>query len=183
MSEGSLTPREAAVLQEMTYDMSRTSNSQEPGLSTRQIGDTLRDLREAGGLQNSREVNIRGENHGGPLGHATVSVRRDGGGRHFANSWPQDNGYATVTGQSGTAFAPGDHPERNFQTSVTYQRNQGGDSSRLVYRAAAGPRNEAEAQTLNREGTLRPLQIQCPVEPDQDCFTPHRVYPGDMRSR
>lgn len=182
MRDGSLTPREAALLQEMTYDMSRNPG-QDPGLSTRQIGDTLRDLRQAGGLQHTSEVNIRGEHHGGPLGHATVSSRTDHG-THFADSWPQQNGYAQVTGQSEASFAPGDHPERNFSSSVTFRHNQGGDSERLVYRAAGGARTDAE-RAQEAAGTLRPLEQQCQIDSTSEsgCFDTHRVYPGEMSSR
>ncbi len=135
MREGHLTPREAAHLQEALY---RVSDAGDPsatgaGLSGLELARTVTALQGAGGFPNTREVNFRSDRTGPASFHWTVTSRTASGTAH-ADSWPQANGYATVTAGPGrTEFHRDGHFERDFIADVTLRRDLDGTHIRTRY--------------------------------------------------
>lgn len=141
MDRGEMTPSQAAVLQELTYDVANardghTSGPQGRGLNDQDMATTVGELRELGAFPNTEEMNFRREHVFNQQGqatdsHWTVSTRNRNGRVNFADSAPRQNGYATVTGGDQASFAPFDHStERPHASSVVFQRGggSGGDA-------------------------------------------------------
>lgn len=125
MEAGRLTPSEAAQLQEAIYDHGEGLNGrQDNGLDRTDMRRTVSELRQHGAFGNTQEMNFRRETVDSTSGasHWTVSTRTNHG-THFADSYPQDNGYARVTGGDEAAFAPWDAEDRPMEDSVSLRGN------------------------------------------------------------
>lgn len=127
MEAGRLSPNEAAQLQEAIYDHSNARDGRaNQGLNRADMRDTVAELRRHGAFQNTRELNFRREQTDNGGSHWTVSSRTNHG-THFADSYPQDNGYARVSGGDQAAFAPWDAEDRPMLDSVVMRNNDRGN--------------------------------------------------------
>jgi hypothetical protein len=129
MEAGRLSPSEAALLQEGLYDHADGLNGrQDQGLNLSDMRRTVADLREHGAFPNTRELNFRREtvDSQSNSSHWTVSSRTTHG-THFADSYPQGNGYARVSGGEQAAFTPFDAEDRAMEDSLSFRPGSGGD--------------------------------------------------------
>lgn len=160
MREGNLTPRENAILQEMTYDMSHTGN--QPGLSDQNMTGLLRDLRQNGAYNNTEEANFRLQDNNG-ADHWTVSTRTNQGVNH-ADSLPRPEGsgsgtgYATVTGADGANFDP-PAEQGDYRGAVVFDRNEGGQELIRTRQQREGRVVEVHQNVSGGGGNTRPYVI------------------------
>lgn len=162
MRAGRMTPHEAAELQDAIFDHAEDLNGTEnDGLNLRDLRRTVAELREHGAFPNTRELNFRRETTDSATSssHWTVSSRTTHG-THFADSWPQANGYARVGGAGEAAFTPWDAEDRVMEDSLTVRPGAG---SAEFQETVAGPNGEWRMRDYDRAAARR----------DADAVTTH----------
>lgn len=125
MKSGRLTPNQAATLQDLTY---RAANKDKvAGLDGIELTGLVGGLQSAGALPNTTSANFRMTSYPDGSAHWTVTSTTRGGGTAHADSWPQANGYASVTAGPGkTGFTEGGKFDPSFAGDVTLSKDLAG---------------------------------------------------------
>lgn len=184
MRSGSMTPSDAAHLQDLLYRTGRDTDAlgpedpSAPGLTAFQMRGLATELRGHGAFASSDEVNFRMSDMDGS-NHWTTSVRRSDGSSAHADSWPSDEpgramGYAFVEhGMDVTSTGDGTHFDRSFVSDVTLRRDSvslrshGGESVRPA------PRDRPDltgGYVLDETHPLAPGATHIPDAPSQRFF-------------
>lgn len=182
MSEGHLSPAEAAQLQEYTFkvaDATDGSRHRNAGLDTTEIRDGLKSLQQNGGFPNTQDVavDLRNVNptpnaDGSYNNHYVVTTTDKNQNRTYANSWPNADGKATVT--TGVA-APAIKGESDFGGRITLHSGLDGKSveelmpvdsnGKLTYGQGGGTQSEAVVRIKEVQTPSGPVQYDAVYDP------------------
>ncbi len=148
----SLTPNQAARLQDLTYRTGRdmpdvrladgtVQRMDSAGLNALGMTTLTRSLRAEGAFANSRSVEMFNQD-----GHWTSVVTHRDGSASFANSWPDRDGRATAgEGRGDDARGPDGGANGRFRARVLMQNQDGG---RVYYEARTFPGEVAPGAAL-----------------------------------
>lgn len=180
MSEGHLTPSEAAQLGEMSWDAAgRADKAPNPvgrGATAYEAGAAMSALRSNGGLTHLSTASINNEVQSSTQ-HATATAVDSKGRVVSYDPWPQENGQAKVTNKD---MRPDQYSDLASRTSI--QNGSGGQAALVTDRAVDAGGNYRVAGNIGDEFANKALETHTqPLAPGQ-VVDPNQVFTGGEKT-